>query len=96
MWSRRCLVGCSWLSDTFNHSSTHVSNTEHFQNSRLPEEYVLDIYWELPFVVGPSLTHQSRYDPAITVPPIVEDGRHGLFQRLGLTRLDRSVFNGYT
>ncbi|KAF2323435.1 hypothetical protein GH714_035439 [Hevea brasiliensis] len=46
-------------------------------------------------VAGPSLTHQTRYDPARTTPPIV-DGRYGLFQRLGLGRLETSVFNGYT
>lgn len=47
-------------------------------------------------MAGPSLTHQSRYDPARTQSPIVEDGRYGLFQRLGLARLENSVFNGYT
>ncbi|KAM3233938.1 putative protein isoform X2 [Capsicum annuum] len=34
---------------------------------------VLDVYWELPPVVGPSLTHQTRYDPARASSPIVDD-----------------------
>ncbi|KAE8700661.1 Detected protein of confused Function [Hibiscus syriacus] len=41
-------------------------------------------------------THQTRYDPARAPTPIVEDGRYRMFQRLGLDRLERSVFNGYT
>ncbi|KAI3935042.1 hypothetical protein MKW98_009961, partial [Papaver atlanticum] len=72
-----------------------VRYKEHFQNSRFVES-ILDVYWELPPVAGPSLTHQTRYDPAHSVSPIVEDGRFGLFQRLGLSRFDSSVFNGYT
>ncbi|EEF46422.1 uncharacterized protein LOC8273817 [Ricinus communis] len=84
-----------WMRDNFNHSNKPISYEEHFQNSRFIES-VLDVYWELPPVAGPSLTHQTRYDPARTSPPIVEDGRYGLFQRLGLGRLETSVFNGYT
>ncbi|XP_054779876.1 uncharacterized protein LOC129287677 [Prosopis cineraria] len=84
-----------YLRDNFNHSNRRMSYAEHFQNSRFVES-VLDVYWELPPVAGPSLTHQSWYDPARTSSPIVEDGRFGLFQRLGLARLDSSVFNGYT
>ena len=84
-----------YMRDNFNHSNKPISYEEHFQNSRIVES-MLDIYWELPPVAGPSLTHQTRYDPARAPPPIVEDGRYGRFQRLGLTRLDRSVFNGYT
>ncbi|KAI9107821.1 hypothetical protein K1719_021157 [Acacia pycnantha] len=84
-----------YVRDNFNHSNRRISYSVHFQNSRFVES-VLDVYWELPPVAGPSLTHQSRYDPARTSSPIVEDGRFGLFQRLGLARLDNSVFNGYT
>ncbi|KAI6690063.1 hypothetical protein NL676_026891 [Syzygium grande] len=96
-----CGPGEAWwgvrgnMRDNFNHSNEPISYTQHFQNSRFLES-VLDIYWELPPVAGPSLTHQSRYDPARTSPPIVEDGRFRLFQRLGLTGFDRSLFNGYT
>ncbi|KAL1538331.1 hypothetical protein AAHA92_27090 [Salvia divinorum] len=50
----------------------------------------------ITYVAGPSLTHQTRYDPARTTTPIVEDGRHSLFRKLGLSQLDPSVFNGYT
>ncbi|PQP96611.1 uncharacterized protein Pyn_40522 [Prunus yedoensis var. nudiflora] len=78
-----------YMLDDFNNSK------KHFQNSRFVES-ILDVYWEVPPVAGPSLTHQTRYDPARAVTPVVEDGRYGLFQRLGLTRLDPSVFNGYT
>ncbi|XBI94224.1 hypothetical protein VPH35_030910 [Triticum aestivum] len=84
-----------YMRDNFNHSNEAISHKEHFQNSRLVES-VLDLYWELPPVAGPSLTHQTRYDPARASDPIIEDGRHGLFQRIGLSRLDASVFNGYT
>lgn len=83
------------MRDNFNHSNKLISYEEHFQNSQFFES-ILDVYWELPPVAGPSLTHQTRYDPARTIPPIVEDGRYGLFQRLGLGRLETSVFNGYT
>ncbi|GAB4850222.1 hypothetical protein Ancab_029517 [Ancistrocladus abbreviatus] len=84
-----------YMRDNFNHSHKAISYTQHFQNSRFVES-ILDIYWELPPVAGPSLTHQTRYDPARATSPIVEDGRYGLFQRLGLARFDTSVFNGYT
>ncbi|KAJ6830722.1 uncharacterized protein M6B38_351165 [Iris pallida] len=96
-----CGKGEAWwgvrghMRDNFNHSNKAISYAEHFQNSRFVES-VLDVYWELPPVAGPSLTHQTRYDPARAPDPIVEDGRFGLFQRLGLTRLETSVFNGYT
>ncbi|KAJ4953142.1 hypothetical protein NE237_029974 [Protea cynaroides] len=83
------------MRDDFNHSNKAISYGEHFKNSRFLES-VLDVYWELPPVAGPSLTHQTRYDPGRAHSPIVEDGRYGLFQRLGLTRLEKSVFNGYT
>ncbi|XWS20250.1 hypothetical protein CRYUN_Cryun31cG0084200 [Craigia yunnanensis] len=83
------------IRDNFNHIKTAISYGEHFQNSRFVES-ILDVYWELPPAAGPSLTHQTRYDPARALTPIVEDGRYGLFQRLGLGRLERSVFNGYT
>ncbi|RLN23762.1 hypothetical protein C2845_PM07G10370 [Panicum miliaceum] len=84
-----------YMRDNFNHSNKVISYKEHFQNSRLVES-VLDLYWELPPVAGPSLTHQTRYDPARAADPIIEDGRYGLFRRTGLQRLDASVFNGYT
>ncbi|KAM7254418.1 hypothetical protein ACFE04_003798 [Oxalis oulophora] len=96
-----CGPGEAWwgvrghMRDNFNHTNTPISYAEHFQNSRFIES-ILDIYWELPPVAGPSLTHQTRYDPARTQPPIVEDGRYGLFKRLGLGKLESSVFNGYT
>lgn len=84
-----------YMRDDFNHSNKAITYADHFQNSRFVES-VLDLYWELPPVAGPSLTHQMRYDPARVSTPIVEDGRYGLFQRLGLSRLETSVFNGYT
>ncbi|GLT52845.1 hypothetical protein SLA2020_261620 [Shorea laevis] len=84
-----------YMRDNFNHTNQPISYAQHFQNSRFVES-ILDVYWELPPVAGPSLTHQTRYDPARAPSPLVEDGRYGLFQRLGLTRLDTSVFNGYT
>ncbi|PSS17940.1 Sterol O-acyltransferase [Actinidia chinensis var. chinensis] len=96
-----CGPGEAWwgvkghMRDDFNHSNKAITYSEHFQNSRFVES-VLEVYWELPPVAGPSLTHQTRYDPARAPSPIVEDGRFGLFQRLGLTRLENSVFNGYT
>ncbi|KAL0463867.1 UNVERIFIED_CONTAM: hypothetical protein Slati_0274300 [Sesamum latifolium] len=96
-----CGPGEAWwgvrghMRDDFNHSNKAITYAEHFQNSRYVES-VLDVYWELPPVAGPSLTHQTRYDPARAPNPIVEDGRYGLFQRVGLSRLETSVFNGYT
>ncbi|KAL7140153.1 hypothetical protein ABFS83_09G103200 [Erythranthe nasuta] len=96
-----CGPGEAWwgvrghMRDDFNHSNKVITYGQHFQNSRFVES-VLDVYWELPPVAGPSLTHQTRYDPARTSIPIVEDGRYGLFRRLGLSQLDLSVFNGYT
>ncbi|XP_072969111.1 uncharacterized protein [Typha angustifolia] len=96
-----CGKGDAWwgvrgyMLDDFNHSNKAITYAHHFENSRLLES-ILDIYWELPPVAGPSLTHQTRYDPARAPDPIIEDGRYGLFQRLGLGRLEASVFNGYT
>ncbi|KAJ0613571.1 hypothetical protein HanRHA438_Chr02g0048611 [Helianthus annuus] len=96
-----CGPGESWwgvrgyMRDDFNHTNKPISYSQHFQNSRYVES-ILDLYWELPPVAGPSLTHQTRYDPARAPSPIVEDGRFRLFQRLGLSRLEPSVFNGYT
>ena len=83
------------MRDDFNHSNQPISYADHFQNSRFLES-ILDVYWELPPVAGPSLTHQTRYDPARAPSPIVEDGQYRLFQHLGLTGLETSVFNGYT
>ncbi|KAI0522927.1 hypothetical protein KFK09_005316 [Dendrobium nobile] len=96
-----CGEGEAWwgvrgnMRDDFNHSNKTITYEEHFQNSRFVES-ALDVYWELPPVAGPSLTHQTRYDPARAPDPIIEDGRFGLFRRLGLSRLETSVFNGYT
>uniref|UniRef100_A0A7N2MWY5 Uncharacterized protein n=1 Tax=Quercus lobata TaxID=97700 RepID=A0A7N2MWY5_QUELO len=84
-----------FMRDDFNHSNQPISYADHFHNSRFLES-VLDVYWELPPVAGPSLTHQTRYDPARVPSPIVEDGQYRLFRRLGLTGLETSVFNGYT
>ncbi|XP_047941840.1 uncharacterized protein LOC125188823 isoform X2 [Salvia hispanica] len=84
-----------YMRDDFNHSNKAITYDEHFQNSRFVES-VLDVYWEVPPVAGPSLTHQTRYEPARAPSPIVKDGRFALFQRLGLTRFEPSVFNGYT
>ncbi|WOK97922.1 hypothetical protein Cni_G06630 [Canna indica] len=84
-----------YMRDNFNSSNKAVSYKQHFQNSRFVES-VLDIYWELPPVAGPSLTHQIRYDPARTQEPIVEDGKFHLFKKLGLARLEASLFNQYT
>ncbi|WZY95368.1 hypothetical protein YC2023_067697 [Brassica napus] len=84
-----CGPGETWwgvrgeMRDDFNHSNTQISYNQHFQNSRYVES-ILDVYWELPPVAGPSLTHQSRYDPARSTPPVVADGRRRLFQRIGL------------
>ncbi|XP_039121105.1 uncharacterized protein LOC120257879 [Dioscorea cayenensis subsp. rotundata] len=96
-----CGAGEAWwgvkgyMRDNFNHSNKQISDDEHVQNGRFIES-VLDLYWELPPVAGPSLTHQTRYDPARSTDPIIEDGKFGLFQRLGLTRFETAVFNGYT
>ncbi|KAI0496767.1 hypothetical protein KFK09_023091 [Dendrobium nobile] len=96
-----CGNGKAWwgvrgeMRDDFNQRNKAISYLDHFHISRFVES-VLDVYWELPPVAGPSLTHQTRYDPARTSNPIVEDGQNSLFQRLGLSRLDASVFNGYT
>ncbi|KAH6781385.1 DNA-directed RNA polymerase subunit beta [Perilla frutescens var. hirtella] len=84
-----------YMRDDFNHSNKAITYDEHFQNSRFVES-VLNVYWELPPVAGPSLTHQTRYEPARSPSPVIKDGRFGLFQRLGLSRLEPSVFNGYT
>ncbi|KAL0910378.1 hypothetical protein M5K25_021354 [Dendrobium thyrsiflorum] len=83
------------LRDDFNQSNKAISYSDHFHISRFVES-LLDVYWELPPVAGPSLTHQTRYDPARTSNPIVEDGQNSLFQSLGLTRLHPSLFNKYT
>ncbi|KAH9714288.1 Malonate--CoA ligase [Citrus sinensis] len=97
----RCGVGeTGWgvkeeMRGNFNHSNKPISYAEHFRNSQFVES-ILDVYRELPPVSGPSLTHQTRFDPARVCSPILEDGRNGLFQRLRLARLETSVFNGYT
>ncbi|KAG0462834.1 hypothetical protein HPP92_021310 [Vanilla planifolia] len=84
-----CGEGEAWwgvrgeMRDDFNHSNKAISHLDHFQNSRFVES-LLDSYWELPPVAGPSLTHQTRYDPARSSNPIVEDGQYSLFKGLGL------------
>lgn len=96
-----CGEGEAWwgvrgeMRDDFNHSNKVITYDEHFRNGGFIES-VLDVYWELPPIAGPSLTHQTRYDPCRAPDPIIEDGSFGLFQRLGLSKLDTSVFNGYT
>ncbi|XP_020581761.1 uncharacterized protein LOC110025552 isoform X2 [Phalaenopsis equestris] len=95
-----CGNGKAWwgvrgeLRDDLNHSNREISYFDHFHISRFVES-LLDVYWEFPPVAGPSLTHQTSYDPARTSNPIVEDGQYLLFKRLGLARLDASVFNWY-
>ncbi|PHT36083.1 hypothetical protein CQW23_23783 [Capsicum baccatum] len=66
------------MRDDFNHNNKAISYVEQFKNSRFVES-VLDVYWVLPPVVGPSLTLQTRYDPAHASSPIVEDGRIACF-----------------
>jgi len=83
------------MRDNFNHSFKMISHAEHFENSKFVES-VLDLYWELPPVAGPSLTHQSRYDPARSPEPVIADYQKGLFRKLGFSSLNSSVFNGYT
>ncbi|XP_038985006.1 uncharacterized protein LOC103702544 isoform X2 [Phoenix dactylifera] len=96
-----CGTGDAWwgirghMHDDFNRSSEAISYYEHVRNNMFVES-VLDVYWELPPVAGPSLTHQTRYDPARAPDPIIEDGRFDLFRKPGLTRLECAVFNGYT
>ncbi|GLJ30168.1 hypothetical protein SUGI_0596820 [Cryptomeria japonica] len=96
-----CGSGDAWwgvrghMRDNFNHSFEIISHTEHVENSKFVES-VLDLYWELPPVAGPSLTHQTRYDPARSSEPIVPDDQRYLFRKLGLSSLNNSVFNGYT
>ncbi|KAK1576314.1 hypothetical protein Q3G72_012846 [Acer saccharum] len=86
-----CGPGETWwgvrgeMRDNFNYSNTPISYAEHFQNSRFVES-ILDVYWEIPPVAGPTLTHQTRYDPARAPSPTVEDGRYSLFQRLSLSQ----------
>ncbi|KAH9300811.1 hypothetical protein KI387_012394 [Taxus chinensis] len=96
-----CGSGDAWwgvkghMRDNFNHSFEIMSHAEHFENNKFVES-VLDLYWELPPVAGPSLTHQTRYDPARSSKPIVLDGQKDLFRKLGMNSLNSSVFNGYT
>lgn len=96
-----CGPGDTWwgvrgqMRDNFNHSFEIISHAEHFENSKFVES-VLDMYWELPPVAGPSLTHQTRYDPARSSEPVIPNHQKDLFRKLGLSSLNRTVFNGYT
>lgn len=96
-----CGPGDTWwgvrgqMRDNFNHSFEIISHAEHFENSKFVES-VLDMYWELPPVAGPSLTHQTRYDPARSSEPVITNHQKDLFRKLGLSSLNRTVFNGYT
>ncbi|KAJ7568577.1 hypothetical protein O6H91_01G038500 [Diphasiastrum complanatum] len=83
------------MRDNFSHNNTAISYATHVENVQFLES-VLDIYWELPPVAGPTLTHQRRFDPARTSHPIVANSDNHLFMQLGLDRLNKSVFNGYT
>lgn len=83
------------MKDNFDHLSTPISIAEHRANAAYMES-VLDTYWELPPVAGPSLTKQTRYDPARTPSPLIPDGDIVSFQKHRLDVLNTSVFNGYT
>ncbi|GLT77181.1 hypothetical protein SLA2020_487910 [Shorea laevis] len=83
------------MRDNFNRNRTPISYAYHFADGRFIES-ILEVYWEPPPVAGPSLSHQTRYDPTRTPILIVKDGHYGLLQRLGLRRLETSVFNGHT
>ncbi|XP_002984414.2 uncharacterized protein LOC9644262 [Selaginella moellendorffii] len=99
--SQLCGGGGEWwgvrgeMRDNFNHSNAPISHQQHLHNGRLVES-MLQLYWELPPVAGPSLTKQNRYDPARSSRPLVGDGDRTLFRKLGLHSLEKRVFNGYT
>ena len=67
-----CGPGETWwgvrgeMRDNFNHSNTPISYAEHFQNSRFVES-ILDVYWEIPPVAGPSLAMFSKQDMILLV-----------------------------
>lgn len=96
-----CGPGDAWwgvkgqMRDNFNHSFVHITQEEHLENSKQVES-ALDLYWELPPVAASSLTLQSRYDPARATNPIVTDDEKELFVQLGLSGLEKGLFNGYT
>lgn len=96
-----CGAGGTWwgvrgqMRDNFNHSFVQITEEEHLENFKQIERS-LELYWELPPVAGPSLTHQNRYDPARTTDPIIGDHEGKLFEQLGLGRLGKDLFNGYT
>ena len=83
------------MRDNFNHSFEFISENDHLKNSKQVEA-ALELYWELPPIADPSLTHQTRYDPSRTSPPLIKRSQEGLFKKLGLSTLDKDVFNGYT
>lgn len=83
------------MRDNFNHSFVHITQEQHLENFKQIESF-LDLYWELPPVAAPSLTHQRRYDPARTTHPLIKDEEEWLFAQLGLSSLNKDLFNGYT
>jgi hypothetical protein len=83
------------MRDNFNHSFEVISEIDHLQNSKRVEA-ALELYWELPPIADPSLTHQTRYDPARTSLPIIGHSQRKLFRNLSLSSLEKDVFNGYT
>lgn len=99
--SELCGPGDAWwgvkgqMRDNFNHSFVLITEEQHLENFKQIESS-LDLYWELPPVAGPLLTHQQRYDPARTTDPIIKDHEKELFVKLGLSSLEKGLFNGYT
>ncbi|KAG0585600.1 hypothetical protein KC19_2G024300 [Ceratodon purpureus] len=81
--------------DDFGHSFRKIPHSQHFENGRFVGDG-LDVYWEVPPVASPILTHQTRYDPARTVLPLLLGEDKALFQELGLQNVPRHAFNGYT
>ncbi|MCO5595744.1 hypothetical protein L7F22_049792 [Adiantum nelumboides] len=96
-----CGPGGAWwgvrgqMRENFNHSFVHITQEQHLENFKQIESS-LELYWELPPVAAPSLTRQSRYDPARTTDPIIGDNESKLFVQSGLSSLDKALFNGYT
>lgn len=81
--------------DDFGHSYRKIPHSQHFENGRFLGDG-LDVYWEVPPVASPLLTHQTRYDPARTVLPLLLGEDKAFFQEFGLQNVPRSAFNGYT
>lgn len=68
--------------DDLNSNSKATSYAEHFQNSMFVQSVL-------------HICHQRRYYPAHAPDPIIEEGSFVVFRKLGLTRFEASVFNGY-